>query len=89
MIYIDDYFDQWRSEFKDSLQILKELISALELTKNDTKKWVRTNEAMEILSCSKSQLQRYRRDKKVISKKIGNTVYHDIESLNQLIENGK
>lgn len=52
-------------------------------------KWVRTNEALSILGCSESQLQRYRAQNRINWKKVGNIVYHERESLNDLIENEK
>ncbi|MDP8219426.1 MAG: hypothetical protein P9M03_11950, partial [Candidatus Theseobacter exili] len=52
-------------------------------------RWVRTSDALSILGCSESQLQRYRSQDRIIWKKVGNTVYHLRDSLNDLIENEK
>jgi hypothetical protein len=87
MNYLEEYFDERDKKFeKRFIEILKEYLDSQSRNKAETRKWVRTDEAMNVLACSKSQLQRYKNKDKIVFKKLGNTCYYLHQSLIELIE---
>jgi hypothetical protein len=88
-MYLEEEIKRITEELCAARESLAKIEEALEQKMTNPPKWLRTPEAMSLLSCSVSQLQRYRSENRVIWKKVSNTVYHDRDSLNDLIENEK
>jgi hypothetical protein len=89
VMYLEDEIKRIWDELLEARESRARIEKALEQKMKTPPKWLRTPEAMSMLDCSVSQLQRYRSQDRVIWKKVGNTVYHDRGSLNDLIENEK
>jgi len=53
------------------------------------KKWVKSNEVMEILDCSAGTLQNLRLTSKIEWSRIGGTLYYSLDSINETLENNK
>ena len=73
----------WKNEL---LQEVKDLIKG-EIPQ--PKKWVKSNEAREMLGCSPGTLQNLRQNGTIEFTKIGGTLYYSMDSINETLENNK
>lgn len=69
---------------------LIEEIRSLKISKpNPTTKWVKSKKARDILGCSPGTLQNLRLNGTLTHSKLGGTLYYDMKSINQQLENNK
>jgi len=73
----------WKNEL---VQEVKDLIKG-EIPQ--PKKWVKSNEAREMLGCSPGTLQNLRQNGTLEFSKVGGTLYYSMDSINENLESNK
>ena len=73
---------------KEDLRRIERLIEDIKLPLTGTR-WIRTNQVEELYGLSESTLKRLKASRKVVTSKIGNVVYYDVDSIESLLEMNK
>jgi hypothetical protein len=74
--------EQWKNEI---VQLLKNITN----NTPQTKKWVKSKEAKELLQCSPGTLQNLRQNGTLEFSKVGGTLYYSMESILKSLEDNR
>ena len=75
--------ENWKAE------VINEVSDLIKGNTPKTERWVKSKRAREILECSPGTLQNLRQRGTLIFTKMGGTLYYDMDSINQVLENNK
>ena len=78
-VLTEDDLENFRTKLLDDIEVL--------LNRKRPKKWLKTNEVMELLGMSEVTLQTLRNRKQIPFKKLGGICYYNAEELDEYLTN--